>query len=244
MSLKYFFVFYLCLVFCADSKSQTLPSDTNQTIGINNYTKFYFDEIKENSRLYNGSEYFEYNPAIKGNAYYNDVNVWKTGTVCYNDIVYHNVPLMYDIFKDCLVSLYYNKFSKYNLVNEKLQYFDLADGHFVYLNVDSLTNPEIRNGIYNQFYKGKTEVLIQTSKTMQIASNGNLESYFTQSKQKFYLKNGTAYYNITGKSSVLKALNNKKQQVQSYIKNNDIKFNNNMQQALAKVAYYYDHLEN
>lgn len=244
MILKYFFVFYLCLIFCADSKAQTLPSDTGQALVINNYTKFYFEEINDNSRLYNGPEYFEYDPKIKGNAYYNDVNTWKLGTVCYDDIMYYNVPMMYDVFKDCLVCLHYNKFSRYNLLNEKLQYFNLSAERFVSVNVDSLTNPEIRNGIYTQLYKGKTEVLVQTSKTMQIVTTGNLEKFFEAPKQKFYLKNGNAYYSITGKSSLLKALSNKKQQIQLYLKNNDIRFKSNMQQALVKIASYYDQLAN
>ncbi|RYE30808.1 MAG: hypothetical protein EOP42_11580 [Sphingobacteriaceae bacterium] len=244
MALKYFVVFYICFIFCAASHAQTLQSDTNQIAAINNYRKFYFEEIRDNSGLYNGPEYFEYDPAIKGNAYYKDVNTWKPGTVCYDAIVYYNVPMMYDVFKDCLVCLHYNKFSRYNLLNEKLQYFNLNNEHFVAINVDSLTNPEIHNGIYNQIYKGKTAVLVQTSKTIQFATTGNLEKYFTAPKQKFYLLNNHVYYSITGKSSLLKALNNKKQQVQLYLKNNNIQFKSNMQQTLIKVAYYYDHLEN
>lgn len=243
MALKYFVVFYTCFIICVDANAQTLQSDTNQIAAIKNYRKFYFEEVRDNSRLYNGPEYDEYDPSVKGNAYYNDIKTWKLGTVRYDNMVYYNVPMMYDVFKDCLVCLHYNKFSRYSLLNEKLQCFDLNAEHFVVINVDGLTDPEIRNGIYIQVYKGKTEVLVQTSKTIQFIG-GNLEKSFTAPKQKFYLKNGDVYYTITGKSSVLKALYNKKQQVELYLKNNDIKFKNNMQQALAKVAYYYDHLEN
>ena len=183
-------------------------------------------------------------PAIKGNAYYDDVNVWKFGSVYYDDVVYNNVPMMYDVYKDCVVVLLYNKASRYALLNDKLHYFNLSDHHFVSVNVDSLSNPGIRNGIYNQLYKGKTEVLVKMSKTIQIGTTGNLESYFTAAKKEIYLKKGAEYYNINGISSILKALQDKKKQVQLFISDNRIKYKADPEQALVKIASYYDQLTN
>ncbi len=244
MILKYFFVFYLCLIFCAGSKAQTLPSDTGQALVINNYTKFYFEEINDNSRLYNGPEYFEYDPKIKGNAYYNDVNTWKLGTICYDDIIYNNVPMMYDVYKDCVVALYYNKVFSYILLNDKLNYFNLSGHHFVSVHVDSLSNPGIRNGIYDQLYRGKTEVLVKRPKTIQISTTGNLENYFSQEKKEIYLKKEGAYYNINSVSSILKTLQDKKKQVQLFISDNHIKYKTDPERALVKIASYYDQLAN
>ncbi len=244
MALKYFFVFYLCLTFCAGSKAQNLPSDTGQASVINNYTKLYFQEIGENSMLYNGPEFEQYNPTIKGNAYYDDVNVWKFGSVNYDNVLYNNVPMMYDVYKDCVVALHYNKAFGYILLNDKLHYFDLNNHHFVSINVDSLNNPGIRNGIYNQLYKGKTEVLVKRPKTIQIGTTGNLENFFSQGKKEIYLKKGAEYYNINGISSILKALQDKKKQVQLFISDNHIKYKADPEQALVKIASYYDQLAN
>lgn len=243
--LKFIAISFISMAFGKTLKGQSLVADTSsQQQKINSLIQSYTTAIGENSRLYNGPEYEQYDPAIKGNAYYDDVNTWKIGSVNYGDVTYTNVPMMYDIYKDCVVALLYNKTSRYTLLNDKLHYFNLAGNHFVYINVDSLKNPGIRNGIYNQLYKGKTVVLEKRSKTIQIGTTGNLESYFTAAKKEIYLKKGAEYYNINSVSSILKALQDKKKQVQLFISDNRINYKADPEQALVKIAAYYDQLTN
>ena len=243
--LKNIAVLSVFILFFKASYSQSIAADTaSQQKGLNNYIQAYTNAIGQQSRLYNGPEYDPADPTIKGNAFFNDINSWKPGTVNYDHVLYENVPMMYDIFKDCLVALYYNKASSYMLLNEKLQSFDLAGDHFVIINADSSAVPGIRNGIYKQLYKDKTELLVKTSKTMQISTSSSSERYFTKAKQDFYLKNGDRYYSINGKASILKALKSKQLQVQAFIRNNNINFKKDPEQALIKIAFYYDHLNN
>ncbi|WP_419801385.1 hypothetical protein [Mucilaginibacter sp.] len=199
--------------------------------------------IGEQSRLYNGPEYNEADPAIKSNPFYNDVNIWKPATVYYDNILYKNVPVKYDVFKDQLVALHYNKVSSYVLLNDKLQYFDLSGQHFVSINVDSLDNPGIKNGIYEELYKGKTQVLVRASKTMQISTSSSLERYFTTAKKEIYLKKGDRYFSINGKSSILKALKDKQTPLRLYIKSNNLDYKKGLEQALVKIAFFYDQLK-
>lgn len=243
--LKFIAISFISMVYGKTLKGQNLVPDTSsQQQKINSLIQNYNTAIGENSRLYNGPEYEQYDATIKGNAYYDEVNVWKIGSVYYDDVVYNNVPMMYDIYKDCVVVLYYNKVFRYTLLNDKLHYFNLAGRHFVSINADSLNNAGIRNGIYNQLYKGKTEVLEKRSKTIQTATTENLERSFTASKKKIYLKKGAEYYNINGVSSILKVLQDKKKQVQLFIRDNRIKYKADPEQALVKIASYYDQLTN
>jgi hypothetical protein len=152
--------------------------------------------------------------------------------------------MMFDVYKDCVVVLHYNKASRYTLLNDKLHYFNLSGHHFIYLNVDSVNNPGIHNGIYNQLYKGKTEVLAKRSKSIQTGTTGNLENYFTAGKKEIYLKKGSIYYNINSVPSILKALQDKKKQVQLFISDNRINYKADPEQALVKIASYYDQLTN
>ncbi len=242
--LKFIAVSFISMVYVETLKGQNFVPDTSSQQKINSLIQNFTSAIGENSRLYNGPEYEQYDPAIKGNAYFDDVNTWKIGSVNYDNVIYNNVPIMYDIYKDYVVVLLYNKASRYTLLNDKLHYFNLADRHFVLVNVDSLNNPGIRNGIYNQLYKGKTEVLAKRSKTIQIGTTGNLESYFTAGKKEIYLKKGAEYYNINGVPSILKALQDKKKQVQLFISENRINYKTDPEQALSKIASYYDQLTN
>ncbi len=243
--LKYIAVSFIGIVYGKTLKGQNLVPDTSsQQQKINTVIRSFTTAIGENSRLYNGPEYDQYDSAIKGNAYDDDINVWKFGSVYYDDVLYNNVLMMYDVYKDCVVVLHYNKASRYTLLNDKLHYFDLSGHHFVSINVDSLNNPGIRNGIYNQLCQGKTEVLAKRSKTIQIGTTGNLESYFTAGKNEIYLKKGNVYYNINGIPSIIKALQDKKKQVQFFISDNRINYKADPEQALVKIASYYDHLTN
>lgn len=244
-TLKYIAVSFIGIMYGKTLKAQAVLPDTSfQQQKINNTIQLFTDAIGERSRLYNGPEYNQYDLTIKGNAYNDDINVWKFGSVNYDGVIYNNVPLMYDIYKDCVVVLHYNKASRYTLLNDKLYYFDLADRHFVSINVDSVNNPGIRNGIYNQLYKGKLEVLVKRSKTIQISTTGSLENYFMAGKKEIYLKKGAVYHNITGVSSILKILQDKKKQVRLFISDNRINYKSDSGLALVKIASYYDQLTN
>ncbi|MEX8546559.1 MAG: hypothetical protein V5804_03075 [Mucilaginibacter sp.] len=244
--LKFIAVSFICMVYGKTLIGQTLVRDTSsQQQKINNVIQNFTTAIGENSRLYNGPEYEQYDAAIKGNAYYDDINVWKIGSVNYDDVVYNNVSMMYDIYKNCVVVLYYNKIFRYTLLNDKLHYFNLLDHHFIYVHADSLKDSGIQNGIFDQLYKGKTEVLVKRSKTIQTNTKSTtLESYFNTEKKEVYLKNEGIYYKINGKNSILKALQDKKKQVQLFISDNRIKYKADSEQALVKIAAYYDQLSN
>ncbi len=244
--LKHVAVFIVCILYVGSANAQNFISDTSsQQEIINNTVQNFTAKIGEQSRLYNGPEYYQYNPAIKGNAYYNDKNVWQLGSVCYDHVTYTNVPMMYDIFKDCVVILHPNKAFRYSLLNDKLLNFNLLDHHFVYINVDSLKNSVVANGIYSQLYNGTIEVLAKTSKSIQNnITISNNESYFTSEKKNFYLKKGNVYYRINNEASILKALQDKKEQVQLFIRGNGINYRKEPEQALIRIASYYDHLTN
>ncbi len=243
--LKYIAVSFISVIYGKTLKGQAFAPDTSsQQQKTNNLIQNFTTAIGEDSRLYNGPEYDQYDPAIKGNAYADDIIVWKLGTVYYDDAIYTNVPMMFDVYKDCVVVLHYNKASRYTLLNDKLHYFNLSGHHFIYLNVDSVNNPGIHNGIYNQLYKGKTEVLAKRSKSIQTGTTGNLENYFTAGKKEIYLKKGSIYYNINSVPSILKALQDKKKQVQLFISDNRINYKADPEQALVKIASYYDQLTN
>ena len=63
-------------------------------------------------------------------------------------------------------------------------------------------------------------------------------------KNDYYMKKGDAYYKIGSKGSVLKLLKDKKSELQKYIKQNNINYGDNPEDAMAKIASYYDHLTN
>jgi hypothetical protein len=224
---------------------QTTPNDTvAQQIALNYIKDAYNAAIGEQSRLYNGIEYNAYSPIIKGNANFLDKGDFTMGTVTYDGIFYKDVPIMYDINRNVVVALLYNKFSKYILLNERIESFDLLNHHFVHIKTDSLNkNPAISDGFYDQVYSRKLEVLVKRSKSIQNTSGTNtLETYFTATSRSFYLKKDNSYYSIGGQSALLTVLKDKKKELLQYIKTNKIKFKKTPEEAMVAIVNRYDEL--
>ena len=232
-----------CVLINKSALGQTATNDTSvQSIALARITDAYNTAIGQQSRLYNGPEYDLYNPNIKGNAYFSDINSFTPGTVTYDGILYKDVPMMYDLYKDIVAVMLYNKFSRFSLLKERVQSFDLLNHHFIYITTDSLNINSINTGFYDQLYNGNLEVLVKRSKAIQSTSSTNtIENYFTSSKS-FYLKKGNNYYSIGGQGTLLSVLKDKKKELQQYIKANKIKFNKTPEEAMVAVAAQYDEL--
>jgi hypothetical protein len=237
--------FIVCLFLSDRALSQTVTDDsTMQKIAVGHLVSNYNSSIGQMSRLYNGPEYEFYDPYIKSNAFFLDINAFRPGSVNYDGIFYTNVSMMYDLNKDKVVVLLYNGFSKYSLLNSRVQSFDLLEHHFVYVAPDSLNKAaSIDTGFYDEVYRGNLQVLTRWTKSIQTTSTQTtLETFFTAASKSFFLKKGNNYYSIGGQSSFLKVLKDKKKELQQYIKANKIKFRDNPELAMRMIAAEYDQL--
>jgi len=70
-----------------------------------------------------------------------------------------------------------------------------------------------------------------------------LETFFSE-KNDYYIRKGSAYYKIGSKGAILDVLKDKKPALQKYIKDNNLKYGNDPEAAMAALANYYDHLPN
>jgi hypothetical protein len=228
---------------------QSAQNDTvDSQRAFNNITANFYTAIGQHSRLYSGDEYLPYDRTIKGTALYPlDAQTWAIGQVTYDGFVYKGVPLMYDVYKDLLISLLYNHFSMYSLLSERVSEFTFSGHHFVRVNANGLTDDKsgIVTGFYDQLYGGKTEVLARRTKTIQNSTNQSLilETYFIEHND-YYVKKGNSYYKVSGKGSFLNVLKNKKPELQKYLRDNSIKFNADPEAAMARLAAYYDQVAN
>jgi hypothetical protein len=235
---------FLSALYYNHSFGQGMDSDTAYLNNISaQLVKNYNKSVSEQSRLYSGREYLPYDPSIKGDAYYpSSVTIWFNGEVNYDGIVYKDIPLMYDVYKDVVISLLYNKFSKYILLSERVHDFTFFNHHFVRIDADSLKNDKsgISTGFYDQLYNGKNEVLVKRSKEIQNNSSSfGLETFFLE-KHEYYVKTGNTYYKISSQGSFLNLLKDKKADLKQYIRANKIRFKKDPESAMTKIAAYYD----
>jgi len=225
--------------------AQSTRSDSSsQQNAFNNAVTAFNASMGKQSQLYNGPEYYLYSPIIKGNAYFSEVNTFTSGSVYYNDVFYSGVPMLYDLNKDEVVVLLYNHFSRFSLIQDKVKWFDFLGHHFININADTINiNSGVKSGFYDEIYNGKTKVLVKRVKDIQTNNGGlnGLESYFNAYTEYYFLK-AHVYYSVSGQGSFLEILKDKRKELQEYIKSNKIKFRKTPEDALVKIAAYYDHL--
>ena len=228
--------------FCAlgqERNTDNLQLHQTEVNMVNGFNK----AIGQQSRLFNGPAYISYNFNSKTNANFKDTTAFNIGTVNYDGIVYTNVPLMYDLHRDLLISQLTNGILIYSFISEKVYTFDLLDHHFVQLQADSV-NKQMDVGFYDELYHHKLRLLARRTKNLQQEASGLVIDNVFISKTSYYLKKGNTYYNVNSQGKFFDVLKDKKKELKQYLKDNKIRFRDNPERAMVTLAAYYDHLTN
>jgi hypothetical protein len=237
-------IFFFIGLLPVSVRAQTsADSTTNGVKTYNSTLNMYYAALGPQSRLYNGEEYIPNYAGVKGNPYFNNATDWGTGNITYDGYQYKNVKIRYDLYKDEVIIPLYKSAIQIILLNNKMESFDLFGHHFIYIKNTPGIVGAVPAGFYDELYGGKIQVLCKKSENLQQDhSLDNITSYFLPTIN-YYVFKGNEYFVVNSKSEFLDAMKDKKKDLQQFIKTNKIKFNNdNKEQAMARVAEYYDHL--
>jgi len=234
--------FCYILLICGLSQHVTAQNADDTTLHENalNAIGVYYQNLGEESPLYNGSEYIEYAYTLQeGHPFFQVVN-FINGNVNVDGMIFHDVPMLYDIVKDQLIIQDFQKVYKINLPADRVQQFFLLGHLFVHLNASD----QVKTGFYDQLYKGKISLFAKREKKI-LEKYSNIQiSKVVISQNVYYIKKDGVYYTIKNKSSLFSALKGKKKEVQQYLKANDIKFKREPERAMIMAVKYYDQLTN
>jgi len=234
---------YILLICCLSqhvaaqtADDTTLHENALNAIGV------YYENLGEESPLYNGSEYIEYAYTLQeGHPFFQTSN-FINGTVNLDGMIFRDVPILYDIVKDQVIILDFQKVYKINLPADRVQQFFLSGHLFVHLIPDS--SAQIKTGFYDQLYNGKIGLFAKREKRI-LEKYSNIQiSKVVISQNNYYVKKGANYYTIKNKSSLLSVLKDKKKDVQQYWKSNNIKFKKEPEKAMIMAVKYYDQITN
>jgi hypothetical protein len=224
--------------------AQTGTTDTAiNAIAIRNAVQAYHQFLSPQAGLYNGSEYVDYAYTINEGIPFFETAAFSRGIVDYDGMVYEGVPLLYDEVKEAVVIPDVSGRYKIQLNNERLAGFTLLNHHFVKLMPDSVGRSPIRPGFYDVLYDGNMKLYKKQTKAILESVTISLGLKRTIDEQSnFYIKSGNAYYKITNKRSVLNINDNHRKEVQQFIKKNKLSIRNDKENALIKIAAFYDQL--
>lgn len=230
-----YFVAISNTVFSQSNNPDPLKQVTENTI------KAYQKAIGEQSRLYRGLGFEFYDVLSPSNPYFKDSLAFTNGTVNYDGAVYKNVPLLYDLHKQLLVTYLYNGVSKISLFNDHVTEFDVRGHHFINYKPDSV-NRKMDAGFYDEIYSGKHRLLVRRIKSRQEESL-TLKIIFIP-KTEYYIKMGDKYIAVNSKGKLLDVFKEKKKELKKYISNANLDFSENKERAILNTVTYYDQISN
>ena len=224
--------------FIFDSSAQTPAMQA----AINYYHQF----LSPESGLYNGSQYTynTYYPFTinEGNPFFFSKN-FEVGSIFYNNILYENVPLLYDIIKDELLIKDPSKVYIMKLSNSRVRWFKLWDRTFVRLANDSTANSSLKTGFYLLLHNGKISLYARDTKSFKenTASVQGLNKYVVETTD-YFIEKDNRFYKLKNKKSLLNVMENKRKEVTQFIKKNKLNLRKDKFNALTKVVAYYDEI--
>ena len=228
---------FAVLAFGGAAAAQT-ASDTDES-----YTaaiRFYHQSLSPESGLYNGIEYIDYARTLQEGTPFFDPVPFGSGSVVYNNMLYENVSIAFDIVKE--VVAIYDAAHHYKLIltSKGISRFTTSGHSFIHLTKDSAAAKDMSEGFYEILYDGETKVLKRQTRSVQerLSANGLSEKYILGSSNYFVLKDNV-YHGVNNKSALLSLLQNKKE-LPRWMKKNKLSFSRDKDAALAQSAAWYD----
>lgn len=235
------FATFLCLISLACHSSGQDPAAAAAFIADarNSAVNAYYQFTGRQARLYNGIDHTGYYSSIKGTAYYVNDSLLK-GSVVYDGLLFKDVPLIYDMYQDEVVTLHFNGL-KMTLLSEKVKEFTFRQHHFVRHVYDSLAASSVPTGFYDYLYEGKVTALMHRIKRLDEKVTDVIVREFLPN-DKYYIYENGVYHSFKTYHGLLNALKRKKSEIRRYLKKHKIKFREDPERAIVEAARYYDTL--
>lgn len=225
--------------------SQNYTTDTSgENPSFQRAVNLYHRFLSPETGLYDGSEYAynAYYPFIinEGHPFFQS-NIFDTGTVFYNNVLYEKVPLLFDIIKEELLIKDPSRIYILRLNAERIGWFTIWGHTFIRLEGDSINSSLLHSGFYDVLYKGKTSLYKRVSKMFKenSASAQGLNKYVVETDE-YFIKKDNQYYKVKNKKSLLLIVNDRKKEIGKFIKKNKLNVRKNKDDALTKITAYYD----
>ncbi len=204
---------------------------------INSAINLYDQTLSENSHLYNGNEFIDpfERQLLNGHAYF-ITDDWQEGFIYYDEQLYENVSLKYDLFRSKVIVEHPKSHQEIELISEKINYFGLSDQFFV-----RLQSPTV--GFYARIYDGNVKIYAMHYKSTQDNLTTKTKTTEFLAKRKLYIFKDEVYYLVNTKGSALAVFKEQKTELKKMLNQENISFKKNKEYALKRMGEYFDQLK-
>jgi len=177
---------------------------------------------KENLDVNNGKILLNYDKILKNNDRFYFQN-YTSGTVVYDNQLYNNVLLNYDINNDDLIIKPNGENDKMPIVlnKSKVNSFNVNGKNYINLRYNKILNNEVVSGFYEEvLLNNKVNFYIKHIKDRRQIINDNLVFDDFTSTNSFVILYKNQYYKITNKKSLTTVFPELKKNINEYYSNN------------------------
>jgi hypothetical protein len=226
-------------VLAVPGNAQQSDRESFRKQAIQNLIGLYYQSLDSQAELYTAPLYERHIPAFtEGHPFFYS-DTFSVGTIGYRGLVYKDVPILYDIIRDELITRSPNGFT-IALIKPKVDSFLFAGRSFIKLNDD--TSRMTTQGYYERLYNGNIQLLAKRKKTVQVSSGVTTLERRVYGQDRYYLYRNGFFEVIKNKNSLLSALKDKRNALQQFIKQNNLKFKQNFEEDTVRLVAYYNQL--
>ena len=236
------FLICIILLFSLIGNCQFYYDDSALVSGSSKYLVNFYNKTRHDfNLLYNGPFHYSYPILEQGSPYFSG-EAWQKGSVTYEDIIYDNVSMKYDLIKDQLIVMNEEKGRlALELFSPRIKEFSYKDLKFIYIPRNSPLS--VKEGFYQQLSKGKITALCKTENTLEdIIVDDKIKWRISQKKRYFIIDNNHSR-TINRQKDLMEAVKNHRQQIINYLKERKLKFKKNKEQVITAASDLYNKLE-
>lgn len=234
-------VFYTILLILLSlfGAGQSMQDTTFLSASVIKAEKAYHQAMSKQLNIHNGRGYKTYTPTAEEHPYFLSDD-WATGTIVYESDHYTEVPLLFDISSEKVITENPVNGAKMELVYNKIDRFEIHGHIFVKLLNNPAFTTDMTEGFYELLYDGQLKLYAKRKKDFQTRLIGNSMMTEFDEKNKYFLFNGKSLVRVTGKKSITNSLGDKKKLQKPPAIKIDLNSNNKIENKLIYLTKFYD----
>ena len=228
----WFYIFLMCWqpLLAQESSLQQL---------IDGYAAEYMNLASKHAVIFSGDREQSFGFATLNHPYFKEQN-FATGRLSYDGIIYPEVQLRWNLYRDELLIFSPVHYSIV-LKNENIDFIEMHGYHIFPFYPDSLPGCPAA-GNYILLYSGDCMVIEKINTGLLWNDEDVIRKYYYTFSPNFYLLKDGVYYRINSKRALLKTLETHRKELRRFIRTYDSRYRDNTEKIIVGVVKKHERL--
>jgi hypothetical protein len=225
---KILFLLFSSLFFVTSTKAQMVGQESS-------YLAAYKKKLPYFQELITGGQYVEAPKTIEGHPFY-FLRQFDNGNLSINGIIYPEVPLMYDCYRDQVIT-FHPIYNQRILINpDKIDEFSLSNGEVFRFMEGNSSYVHHLNGLYQVLNDGSTQILVKRFKTTKSKREMSIYTDEFIEKRDFFIWNSGVFTPINKANQAIEILELDPKIAKKHLKDQKLRFQENTEDYLIALV--------